>query len=94
MLSLPSPLNCILARIKIYRCLNRIPYFSPRHNKTRHSLRPGKIQTSIISYMYHGTEASYNALEFRIYGREISYEPRFEKTGLRGFRPGLTQTRL
>ena len=60
MLSFPSPLYCILARIKIYRCLNCISYFSPRHNQKSSSLRflrPGKIQTSIISdmiNMYHG----------------------------------------
>ena len=26
--------------------------------------------------------------------RQLIYEPRFEKTGLQGFRPGLTQIRL
>ena len=58
-----------------------------RHEKIcRQVLRPGKTQISFNSY----TELV--SSKFRI--KELVYEPRCENTGLRGFRPGPTQTGL
>ena len=43
---------------------------------------------SLVKY-----QTSFDSNYFDIY-EELKFEPRFEKTGLRGFRPGPTQTGL
>ena len=48
------------------------------------------LRTSLMS---NGNELIYR-LMICVFNGYMSFEPRFEKTGLRGFRPGPTQTRL
>ena len=58
-------------------------------------------QSSCELYEYVTFRASFKlfdelerATDTRAVGEQVSLEPRSEKTGLRGFRPGLTQTGL
>ena len=53
-------------------------------------------KTSITLWIVEAMEVEESTDYAEIYTvpRSLEYEPRFEKTGLRGFRPGPTQTGL